>query len=83
MEIDPVTSTVVPGASTKNPMEVLLKTEQLQPELTAILADTNAADAELAAAINMADGRTPITQAVNQTFKQSLRVPRRPLTAGR
>lgn len=34
MEIDPVTNSVVPGPNTgDNPMEILLKTEQLQAEL--------------------------------------------------
>lgn len=60
MQIDAATSTVVAGPDIKNPMELLLKTEQLQPELTAILADANAVDAELAAAINLADGKAPI-----------------------
>jgi hypothetical protein len=60
MQIDTAASTVVAGPGIKNPMELLLKTEQLQPKLTAILADADAVDAELAAAINLADGKTPI-----------------------
>ena len=61
MQIDPVTDTVVPGPGfSGNPMELLLKQQQLQPRLAAILADANGVDAELAQAINMADGRMPI-----------------------
>jgi hypothetical protein len=63
MEIDPVTNTVVPGPNAgNNPMEILLKTEQLQSELTAILADAQRVDDELARAINMATGAEPIPQ---------------------
>ncbi len=61
MEIDPLTNTVVPGPNAgDNPMEVLLKTEQLQAELTAILADARQVDDELARAISMATGAEPI-----------------------
>ncbi|WP_133697014.1 hypothetical protein [Mycobacterium sp. BK086] len=60
MQIDAATSTVVAGPGIKNPMELLLKTEQLQPKLTAILADANTVDTELATAIEMADGKRPI-----------------------
>lgn len=60
MQIDPATSTVVAGPNIKNPMEMLLKSEQLQPKLDAILTDADAVDAELATAIEMADGKTPI-----------------------
>lgn len=61
MEIDPVTDTVVPGPGfSGNPMELLLKQEQLQPQLDAIIAEANGVDAELAQAINMADGTMPI-----------------------
>jgi hypothetical protein len=47
--------------SSMPPMEVALKESQLQPRLNAILAEANTVDAELAQAINMADGKTPIT----------------------
>ncbi|MFV9632784.1 alpha/beta hydrolase [Mycobacterium neumannii] len=61
MEIDPVTSTVVPGPNAGgNPMEILLKTEQLQAELASIMAEAQQVDDELARAINMATGAEPI-----------------------
>jgi hypothetical protein len=63
MEIDPVTNTVVPGPNAgDNPMEILLKTQQLQADLTEILADAQMVDEELARAINMATGTEPIPQ---------------------
>jgi hypothetical protein len=63
MEIDPVTNAVVPGPNAgDNPMEILLKTQQLQADLTAILADAQMVDEELARAINMATGAEPIPQ---------------------
>ena len=37
-------------------MEALIAEMQLQPRLDAIVAEANAADQELASAINMADG---------------------------
>ena len=62
MTIDPLTNTVVPSASFNGPpMEALLAEMQLQPRLDKILAEANTVDAELAAAINMADGDAPIT----------------------
>ncbi|UUO02133.1 alpha/beta hydrolase family protein [Mycolicibacterium novocastrense] len=61
MEIDPLTNAVVPGPNAgDNPMEILLKTEQLQTELTAILAEARHVDDELARAIKMATGAEPI-----------------------
>lgn len=61
MEIDPVSATVVPGAGVRgNPMEILLKQQQLQPRLDRIVAEANAVDAALAHAIAMADGSAPI-----------------------
>jgi alpha/beta hydrolase family protein len=57
MAIDPLTNTVLPGTGFRGgPMEVLLKTAQLQPRLDAIVAEANTVDGELATAINMADG---------------------------
>lgn len=61
MEIDPVTNTVVPAAGSRMlPQEVMLKEIQLQPKLDAIIADANHVDANLARAIDMADGSVPI-----------------------
>jgi hypothetical protein len=61
MTIDPLTNRVVP---TSNALltEALIAEMQLQPRLDKILAEANAVDAELAAAINMADGDTPIPE---------------------
>jgi hypothetical protein len=59
MAIDPVSSKIVP-AEKMPPMEAEIAAMQLQPRLAKILAEANAVDAELAAAINMADGDTPI-----------------------
>jgi hypothetical protein len=61
MAIDPLTNRVV-ASSTFNgpPMEALIAEMQLQPRLDAIVAEANAVDAELATAINMADGDVPI-----------------------
>ena len=55
MAIDATTNRVVPGANCL-PTEALIAEMQLQPRLDAILAEANAVDQELAAAINMADG---------------------------
>ncbi|BBU21647.1 hypothetical protein MYXE_14360 [Mycobacterium xenopi] len=61
MTIDPMTNAVVPSSTFKGlPIEALIAEEQLQPRLDEILAEANAVDSELAAAINMADGDTPI-----------------------
>jgi Alpha/beta hydrolase len=61
MTIDPLTNRVV-ASSTFNgpPMEALVAEMQLQPRLDAIVAEANAVDADLATAINMADGDAPI-----------------------
>jgi hypothetical protein len=73
MAIDPVTDTVLPGPGfSGNPMELLLKQQQLQPRLTAIIAEANGVDAELAQAINMADGRMPIPGAPAQAVDRKL-----------
>ena len=63
MEIDSVSGRVLPGRSVRNPMEALLKEQQLQPRLDKIVAHANAVDAALANAIRMADGSVPIPDA--------------------
>lgn len=60
MEIDPVSGTVLPGPSVRNPMEAELKQAQLQPRLNKIVAEANLVDMALANAINMAGGTTPV-----------------------
>jgi hypothetical protein len=61
MTIDPLTDKVVPSATFNGPPSAALIAEmQLQPRLAAILAEANAVDAELATAIDMADGDVPI-----------------------
>lgn len=59
MTIDAATNKIV-AAQKMPPMEAELAAMQLQPRLDKILAEANAVDAELAAAINMADGDAPI-----------------------
>ena len=65
MAVDPVSNTIEPGpaAAGADPMEVALKQMQLQPRLDAILAEAATVDQELAAAIHMATGATPIPEA--------------------
>lgn len=59
--IDPPANRVIPSSTFNGPpMEALIAEEQLQPRLDAILAEADAVDAELATAINMADGDVPI-----------------------
>ncbi|CAN5552896.1 hypothetical protein BH11ACT6_BH11ACT6_30160 [soil metagenome] len=61
MEIDPVSGRVVAGAGFGgNPMELLLKQQQLQPRVDALIAEANLVDVALATAIDMASGATPI-----------------------
>ncbi len=61
MTIDRLTNKVVPSSTFNGPpMEALIAEMQLQPRLDGILAKANVVDAELAAAINMADGDAPI-----------------------
>jgi hypothetical protein len=61
MTIDAIANKVVPSSTFDGPpMEALIAEMQLQPRLDAIVADANAADLELASAINMADGDGPI-----------------------
>ncbi len=60
MTIDGLTNKVVPSSTFKGPpMEALIAEMQLQPRLDEILAEANAVDQELAAAINMAEGNAP------------------------
>jgi Alpha/beta hydrolase len=59
MRIDALTNTVVPTSGCL-PTEALIAEIQLQPRLDAIVAEANAIDQELAAAINMAEGDAPI-----------------------
>jgi Alpha/beta hydrolase len=58
MTIDPVSNKLVPS-SNMPPMEAAIAEMQLQPRLDKILAEANAVDSELAAAINMAEGNVP------------------------
>lgn len=61
MEIDAVTGRVEAGAGfSGNPMELLLKQQQLQPRVNALVADADLVDARLANAIDMAAGTAPI-----------------------
>jgi hypothetical protein len=61
MTIDPMANKVVPSATFNGPpIAALIAEMQLQPRLDAIVAEANAVDAELATAINFADGDLPI-----------------------
>jgi hypothetical protein len=61
MTINPTTNQVMPSPSFSGPqMEAEIAEMQLQPRLDKILAEANAVDAELAAAITMAEGDAPI-----------------------
>ncbi|WP_227999911.1 alpha/beta hydrolase [Mycolicibacterium sp. P1-5] len=61
LDVDPATSTVVKGPGFKGtPAELATKIADLQTRLNAIIAEANGVDAELAAAINMADGKLPM-----------------------
>jgi hypothetical protein len=61
MTIDPLTNKVVPSTTFNGPpIEALIAEMQLEPRLNAILEQANAIDAELATAINMADGDIPV-----------------------
>lgn len=60
MQVDAATNTIVPAAGVSMPlMEAELKAMELQPELTAIVADANAVDATFANAIEIASGDGP------------------------
>lgn len=60
MEIDPVSGRVVAGPDFNgDPMELLLKQQQLQPRVDTLLGEANLVDMALANAIDMASGETP------------------------
>jgi hypothetical protein len=61
MTIDALSNKIAPSSTFNGlPMEAFIAEEQLQPRLNAILTEANEVDTELATAINMADGDTPI-----------------------
>lgn len=63
MELDAASNTFVPAAgSNLTAADAALSEAELQPQLTALLAEAAAIDDELARAINMATGKTPIPQ---------------------
>lgn len=60
MEIDPVSGRVVAGPQfTGDPMELMLKQQQLQPRVDKLICEANLVDMALANAIDMASGVTP------------------------
>ncbi|WP_431233173.1 alpha/beta hydrolase [Mycolicibacterium psychrotolerans] len=64
LDIDPATNSVVKGPGFKGTAaDLAAKIADLQARLNAILLEANGVDAELAAAINMADGKLPIPDA--------------------
>lgn len=63
MELDAASNSFVPAAgSTLTEVDVAQAEAELQPQLTALLAEAAGIDDELANAINMATGKTPIPQ---------------------
>lgn len=63
MELDAASNTFVPAAgSSLTAADAALAEAELQPQLTALLAEAAAIDDELARAINMATGKTPTPQ---------------------
>lgn len=63
MELDAASNAFVPAAgSSLTAADAALAEAELQPQLTALLAEAAAIDDELARAINMATGKTPIPQ---------------------
>lgn len=65
LQIDPNTNAVVKGPAFKGTAaELATKVAAIQARLATVIAEANGVDAELAAAINMADGRSPIPDAV-------------------
>jgi hypothetical protein len=61
MDLNPFSNSFVPAAgSTMDLADVALAEAELQTQLTALLAEAAAIDDELAAAINMGTGKTPI-----------------------
>ena len=79
MEIDPVSGTVLPGPSVRNPMEAELKQAQLQPRLNKIVAEANLVDTALANAINMAGGKTPVPPSLHSNDPDLQQVLNQPL----
>lgn len=68
MEIDPISGRVVAGPGfSGNPMELLLKQEQLQPRVDKLIAEANLVDMALANAIDMAGGSTPIPESFHSS----------------
>ncbi|BBX06622.1 alpha/beta hydrolase [Mycolicibacterium aichiense] len=64
LDVDPATNSVVKGPGFKGTAaDLASKIADCQSRLNAILAEANGVDAELAAAINMADGTLPIPDA--------------------
>ncbi|BBY88086.1 RNase A-like domain-containing protein [Mycolicibacterium tokaiense] len=60
MEIDPVSGRVVAGPGfTGDPMELMLKQQQLQPRVDKLIGEANLVDMALANAIDTASGATP------------------------
>jgi hypothetical protein len=63
MELNAASNTFVPAAGSNiAEVDAALAEAELQPQLTALLAEAAAIDDELARAINMATGKTPIPQ---------------------
>jgi hypothetical protein len=80
MTIDPVSNKVVQSSTFKGPpMEALIAEMQLQPRLDTIIAEANAVDTELATAINMADGDTPIPPGPHEDRPEIQRALAKPL----
>lgn len=60
MEIDPVSGRVIAGPQfTGDPMELMLKQQQLQPRVDKLIGEANLVDMALANAIDMASGAKP------------------------
>lgn len=68
MTIDSLTNRLVPASDKTLAPEALVAMLELQPRLDKILAEANAVDAELAAAINMADGDAPLPEGPRVQF---------------
>lgn len=84
MAIAPSSNAVVPGPGLAgaDPMELELKRMQLQRELDAILAEAARVDQELARAISMATGDTPIPDAPHDNRPEIQDALSRPLPEG-
>ena len=74
MVVDPVGNRVLPGPALDgaSPIEVELKTMQLQAQLDAILVEANEVDEGLARAIDMTDGDEPIPDVSQDVVSQPL-----------